>query len=142
MKTLFRIVFIMAVLYYGSNWYIHLTEKKIEESLPASAVQILKKGDFVGSDESHTSSGKVFVYDLGDTWLLRFDTFSVTNGPFLHVLLTKKDAPADAYDVSRLKGNSGNQNYTISKKVAVAEYDSVRIYSKLLRSEFAKVMLR
>jgi hypothetical protein len=59
-------------------------------------------------------------YPLSDgAQVLRFEDFSATNGPDLHVLLATNPAPAsrvdlgDYLDLGSLKGNVGNQNYDI-----------------------------
>ena len=51
--------------------------------------------------------------------VLRFEDFSATNGPDLHVLLAENPAPTSSselgnyLDLGSLKGNIGSQNYEI-----------------------------
>src|SRR5579859_1907119 len=51
-----------------------------------SQAQPIKSGNFVTIDAIHTATGKAILYRLTDnSLLLRFDGFSVTNGPALSV---------------------------------------------------------
>ncbi|MDA1215682.1 MAG: DM13 domain-containing protein [Chloroflexi bacterium] len=94
-------------------------------------------GAFRDADNFHKGSGQATIYQLPDgTHLLRLEDFKVTNGPELHVLLTPHPDPTSRsqvmgpgyIDLGDLKGNVGNQNYTIPIDVDVAGYQSVVIY--------------
>ena len=52
----------------------------------------LAQGTFTDTDAFHRGSGTATVYELDDgSHILRFDSFSVTNGPDLHVFLLQGD---------------------------------------------------
>lgn len=103
-----------------------------------STVQV---GTFVGADSSHQGSGDVkIIRDMNKTFL-RFENFSVTNGPDLFVTLNKGDsAETEHIIVSALKGNKGNQNYDVSE-YNLDDYDSVSIYCRAFSVEFATASL-
>jgi hypothetical protein len=92
---------------------------------------------FTEIDAIHKGSGTITIFQLPDnTRILRFEDFRVTNGPGLHVILTRKPEPrttadvgTDYVDLGALKGNVGNQNYSIPTEVDFSEYQGIVIYS-------------
>lgn len=108
---------------------------------------VLATGSFVGADDFHQGSGSATLYELEDgTRVLRFEDFSVTNGPDLRVLLVPSSDPvADGIDgyleLEPLKGNVGSQNYEIPPDVDLSAYGSVVIYCKPFHVLFAVASL-
>ena len=109
------------------------------EGMPATSPQpaVLFVGMFKDGDSFHKGEGKATIYRSPDgSHLLRLEDFKVTNGPDLHVLLAghpdpkeRKDLESGSYvDLDKLKGNIGNQNYTLPKELDPARYKSVVIY--------------
>ncbi len=117
-------------------------ETKMDEEMPKEMMEaanvVLKSGTFRDGDNFHKGEGTATIYSLADgTQVLRFEDFRVTNGPDLRVLLVKHDDPQERGDldsgyeeVAKLKGNVGNQNYTIPNSIDVADYNSIVIYCK------------
>lgn len=100
---------------------------------------ILRAGMFRDADKLHKGSGDAGLYRLADGGhVLRFENLKVTNGPDLHVYLVKHPGPeassdvtADNYiDLGALKGNIGNQNYTIPAGTDVATFGSVVVWCR------------
>ena len=116
---------------------------------PADATggTVVARGTFAGGDDFHKGSGTATVYRAGQTLILRFEAFTVTNGPDLHVILTKHASPKTSRDVegylevAKLKGNSGGQNYTLPAGVNLGEYRTVVIYCKPFHVVFATAPL-
>ncbi len=115
--------------------------------------QPIKSGDFLTIDPIHTASGHVTLYRLTDnSLLLRFDDFSVTNGPSLNVYLCAAESPLTAADlatgklqllVAPLKGSTGAQNYTrIPPELDLSRYKSVVIFSETLQAIYSSAPLR
>jgi hypothetical protein len=105
-------------------------------------------GQFSGADNFHMGEGRAAVFVQGEQRVLRFEDFSVTNGPDLHVILSKNPAPTgqegigeDYLDLGALKGNLGNQNYEIPADVDLSEYHSVIIYCVPFHVVFATAAL-
>lgn len=114
-----------------------MPDDEMDEAMPESGEPvILTQGEFVDADSFHLGEGSATIYTLADGQnVLRLEDFMVTNGPDLHVILTKHPAPAsrgdvgeDYIDLGSLKGNVGNQNYEIPADVDLSEYQSVVIY--------------
>lgn len=106
------------------------------EDMPTSDDPIsIVSGQFEDFDNFHQGAGTATIYELADgTKVLRFESFEVTNGPDLHVLLVPDNDPGSRVDITgyvdlgSLKGNIGDQNYDIPDDVDVSEYGSVVIY--------------
>jgi len=117
---------------------------------PADATggTVVARGMFAGADNFHKGAGTATVYRAGQTLILRLEPFTVTNGPDLYVLLTKRASPktsrdvTDGYlEVAKLKGNSGSQNYTLPPGTSLGEYHAVIIYCKPFSVVFATAPL-
>lgn len=97
---------------------------------------IAATGSFIQIDVLHGASGTATIYQLPDnSRVLRFEEFQSTNGPDLHVILTRHNDPrepadvgTDYIDLGPLKGNVGNQNYAVPAEADLNDYRSVVIY--------------
>ena len=96
-------------------------------------------GSFKDADAFHRGSGQAIIYSApGGGHLLRLEALDVTNGPALHVILSTHEDPTNGDEVKQpgyadlgpLKGNRGNQNYTIPADVDVSAIRSVVVYCK------------
>ena len=108
---------------------------------PASTGPIaVKVGQFQDIDGFHKGTGTATIYRGPDgSLLLRLEDFKVTNGPELHVVLSPWEGPRGIgsnlqlpgwIDLGKLKGNIGNQNYTIPDDVDIGIHNSVTIWCK------------
>ena len=124
-----------------------------DASTPDSAnAQPIKSGNFISIDAIHTAHGTATLYRLADnSLLLRFDDFSVTNGPGLTVYLSAAVAPLTAEDLATgqlqlklgaLRGTFGSQNYTrLPPELDLTRYKSVVLYSEPLRTVYSSAPL-
>jgi hypothetical protein len=127
-----------------------MMDKNMAEPMPETATESLavKQGSFVDADDFHKGSGVATIYQQGEEQVLRFEDFDVTNGPDLHVVLSRHPAPAsssevgeDYLDLGSLKGNQGNQNYIIPAGTDLSQYQSVVIYCVPFHVVFATATL-
>ena len=58
---------------------------------------------------------------------LRFEDFTVTNGPDLRVYITPSGDVKNGIHLEKLKGSKGDQNYSLDG-IDVGVYDTVVIY--------------
>jgi hypothetical protein len=125
-----------------------LPTKEMEEPMPTARVTaepvLVRRGEFYGADDFHRGSGKALLYRLADgSSLLRLEDFEVINGPDLHVILAIDDRPynhdtlGDYLDLGELKGNIGDQNYSITAGTDLDPYGSAVIYCVPFRAIFA-----
>ncbi|MFT6361253.1 MAG: hypothetical protein ACJAV6_000048 [Candidatus Paceibacteria bacterium] len=110
-----------------------------------SETSVEKRGTFQGTDNFHKGEGDLIVVQGGEETFIRFENFSVTNGPDLFVTLNK-GVPTSSREfgehiiLEALKGNKGSQNYSLGD-VDITEYDSVSIYCRNFSTLFATATL-
>lgn len=130
-------------------WYLFSPlwiDRVVSETLAVSdKTAVLQTGTFKDADSVHRGSGQVSVIKNAGETVVRFTDFEVTNGPDLYVWMVKAASPADSAAVKQsewvelgvLKGNIGNQNYTLPAGVDSADYGSVVIWCKQFGVLFA-----
>lgn len=127
-----------------------MSDKEMVDPMPETTTewQMISNGRFTGADDFHQGSGNAVIYQQGQQRVLRFEDFNVTNGPDLHVILSKHPNPTssaevgeDYLDLGKIKGNLGNQNYEIPDGVAISDYQSVVIYCVPFHVVFATASL-
>lgn len=116
----------------------------VEDVMEPTGPVLLSSGQFQDADSFHMGSGRAGVYQLEDSSrVLRFENFEVTNGPDLRVILTNSAGDVDAgyVELGKLKGNKGDQNYTIPADVNLDDYGAVVIYCKPFHVAFSSAVL-
>jgi hypothetical protein len=123
------------------------------EAVPEAVINkepvLVLEGQFKDADSFHKGSGQAAIYQLPDgAYVLRFEDFSATNGPDLHVILSSHPAPTTSdevmqgyLDLGSLKGNIGSQNYAIPAGTNVSQFKSVIIYCQPFHVIFATAAL-
>ena len=113
------------------------------------ASKVLAKGKFHNADKA--GKGEATVYELANgKRVLRLSNFRTDNGPDLYVRLI---AAADAKDtasvaktkyveLSKLKGNVGNQNYDLPADLDLNTYRVVSIWCNRFSVNFAAAPLK
>ncbi|MGH2721334.1 MAG: DM13 domain-containing protein, partial [Actinomycetota bacterium] len=103
------------------------------ESAPAAAVRAAFRS------LEHRTTGEAVVLTLADgTRVLRFEGFETSNGPDLRVYLSAGSDDAhfgraygeDFVELGVLKGNVGDQNYTIPAGTDLSRYPNVVVWCK------------
>jgi hypothetical protein len=98
------------------------------------------RGRFLGADDFHYGSGIARILETGPgEFVLRFEDFSVRNGPDLFVYLSPS---ADGYasgaiELGRLKATDGSFNYAIPADTDVDALRSAVIWCKAFSVQFA-----
>lgn len=125
-----------------------MVDRATDDSTPAGEWLIAAQGSFIDADSFHRGSGSATIFEQGGERVLRFEDFAVTNGPDLHVILTREPAPAsradvgsDYLDLGPLKGNQGDQNYQVPADVDLSAYRGVVIYCMPFHVVFATAAL-
>lgn len=76
------------------------------------AMAITQPGIFM-STSGHSVKGTARVYQKDNQFFLSLENFSSTNGPDLHVYLSKEMLPQNFIDLGKLKSTTGNQVYDV-----------------------------
>jgi hypothetical protein len=114
-----------------------------------SSAQPLGSGRFYSI--LHPTEGTATIYQMGDgTRVLRLTSFSTSNGPDVHVYMVAADDAKDVaavenagfIDLGVIKGNIGNQNYSLASDLDLAKYRAVSIWCKRFSVNFGAAALR
>ena len=154
----YRIILPVVAIVFLVAWYAFRPERlfvnqRVHEELPTaqaanSPARLLASGKF--HSVAHATSGTAAVYQLANgTRLLRFTDFKTSNGPDVHVYLFAADdardsesvKKADFVDLGSIKGNIGDQNYTLSSDVDFSKYRAVSVWCKRFSVNFGAAAL-
>jgi hypothetical protein len=151
-----KIVIPIAAVVAIAAWYAFRPERlvvnrTVDEAMPAAqsgSPKPIESGQFYGI--LHPTAGTATIFQMGDTRVLRFTNFSTSNGPDVHVYLVASDDAKDAATVEKagfidlgvIKGNIGDQNYTLTSDLDLAKYRAVSIWCKRFSVNFGAAALR
>ncbi len=99
---------------------------------------------------AHETKGVATIYQLPDGQrVLRFTEFATSNGPDVRVYLVAADDATDNETVTRagfvevapIKGNQGDQNYTLPADLDLSKYRAVTIWCRRFGVNFATAPL-
>jgi Electron transfer DM13 len=113
--------------------------------------EAVEAGTFHG--KVHKTSGRATIYkEANGQLVLRLTNFKTSNGPDVHVvLIAAKDADDDAnflkssterLELGALKGNEGDQNYTIPAGTDLDKFQTVSIYCVRFNANFGAAPLK
>jgi len=158
MKRWTKIAILVAAVAVLVAWYAFRPERlvvnrRINEAMPAeqggSPTQVLESGRFYSI--LHPTAGIATIYQMGDkTRVLRLTNFRTSNGPDVHVYMVAADDAKDVatvenagfVDLGVIKGNIGDQNYTLADDLDLAKYRAVSIWCKRFSVNFGAAALR
>ncbi len=157
------VIALIVVVVLGAGWYLFRPErlfinKQVNESLEATpagmsakesqADQVLAGGMF--HKGSHETSGTATIHKLADgSRVLRLTDFHTSNGPDVQVYLVAASDATDNETVTRagfvnlgaLKGNVGDQNYTLPADIDLGKYRAVTIWCRRFGVNFGTAPL-
>ena len=156
MKTWIKIAIPIVAVVVLAAWYAFRPERlvvnrQVDEAMPVarSSQQPLESGQFYSI--LHPTQGTATIYQMGDgTRILRLTRFSTSNGPDVHVYMVAADDAKDVATVEKagfvdlgvIKGNIGDQNYTLGSDLDLAKYRAVSIWCKRFSVNFGAAALR
>ncbi len=146
--------FALGAVFGAAFWYLASPlwiDQVVSETLvQSSESEVISTGTFMGVDGLHQATGQASLVRQPDGRVeLQFADFNVSNGPDLKVWLISHADPQGAGDVkaseqlqlSSLKGNIGNQVYTLPEGTDVSNFHSVVIYCQQFSFMFAAAPL-
>ncbi len=156
------IIATVVVLVVGGGWYLFRPERlwvnqTVSEKLPSgpagspmneAAPVAIVSGSFHGV--AHKTMGTASLYREPDgRRVLRFTGFETSNGPDVQVyLVAARDAGDNAtvttagfVSLGALKGNIGDQNYTVPGELDLGKYRAVTIWCRRFGVNFATAPL-
>jgi Electron transfer DM13 len=107
------------------------------DTTPISATSMLKfSGSFVS--KVHTGAGSAKIYQDGNAFTLKFENFSVDNGPDLKVYLAKDETKDNIVNLGGIKTTG---SYDIPATAVVSDYKYVLIYCQQYSVLFSSASL-
>ena len=126
--------------------------RRVDEAMPtaqgSSSPQRLASGQFYSI--LHPTAGTATIYRMGDgSRVLRFTSFSTSNGPDVHVYMVASDDAKDVatvqqagfIDLGVIKGNVGDQDYTLGPDVDLSKYRAISVWCKRFSVNFGAARL-
>jgi hypothetical protein len=127
--------------------------KQVNEPPPFAANSVsqpLYTGLLAG--KAHPTSGRASIYQTPEgKRYLRLTDFTTSNGPNVHVLLTRSDdqdltkdfvkRDLNSVELGPLKANQGDQTYDLPDSVDLAKYDAIIIYCERFHTVFGLASL-
>ena len=99
------------------------------EAPPSGFSTVIANGTFVSGDPGHHNSGSAIVLTDGALYVVRFEDFSVTNGPDIHVFLAKGPRVTTGdVDLGSVRVTEGSSNYEIPARVDPRDFAYVVIW--------------
>ena len=89
-----------------------------------------------------SASGKAEIYKTAaNVFVLQLSNFNVSNGPALHVFVSKEAMPVNFIDLGVLKSTNGNQVYTIPGSPDFTSYKYISIHCVAFNHLFGSALL-
>jgi hypothetical protein len=107
---------------------------------PTFEPRVTQRGEFHGADDFHFGRGTALLIETAPgVYTLRFEEFSVRNGPDLYVYLsTSADGFGDgSLELGRLKATDGAFNYEVPPGTDLSRFQSAVVWCKQFSVLFA-----
>jgi len=146
------IVIVLIVTWYAFRPERLVVNKRADETVPAASagsLAALASGPFHGI--AHETKGTATVFqDSNGNRILRLSNFSTSNGPDVHVYMVAADNAYDAatvehagfIDLGNIKGNIGDQDYTLGRDLDLSRYRAVSIWCKRFSVNFGTAPMK
>jgi len=146
------IVIVLMVTWYAFRPERLVVNKRADEAVAAASagsLAALASGPFHGI--AHETKGTATVFqDSNGNRILRLSNFSTSNGPDVHVYMVAADNAYDAatvehagfIDLGNIKGNIGDQDYTLARDLDLSRYRAVSIWCKRFSVNFGTAPMK
>ncbi len=116
------------------------TEATPQSTAASLEPHVVSEGEFEGADDFHFGRGKALLIETApETYMLRFEEFSVRNGPSLFVYLSPDSSGYGdgSLELGELKGTDGAFNYEVPAGTDVSQFRSAVVWCKAFAVLFA-----
>ena len=119
-------IILMSVILFSCKKEEEAATDTLNETVDTSAM-LRYSGNFT-SGPFGTVSGIAEVYELNSMFTLKISNFNTSNGPALHVYLSKEAMPVNYIDLGSLKSTMGSQVYNIPAMPDFSQYKYISIH--------------
>ena len=88
-----------------------------------------------------TGSAKIYLQN-NNSFILALENFNSSNGPDLHVYISREVQPVNYIDLGRLQSVSGNQQYQLTGNINFSEYKYALIHCQQYNHLFGSAELK
>ena len=114
--------------------------------------KLLGRGSFRQGDSTYSIAGNVFLTEVNGARSITLTDFEVSNGPDLYVYAVKTDSTDNKtvkstvaneafIRLGKLKGNIGNQSYTLESDLDLSDYGVISIWCQRFSRNFGSALL-
>lgn len=87
-------------------------------------------------------NGTAKIYFQNNQYILALENFNSSNGPDLHVYISKEAQPVNYIDLGKLQSVSGNQQYPLTGNLNFSEYKYALIHCQQYNHLFGSAELK
>ena len=139
MKKIFAVISITGTLFIACK---KETTSSTDVSMdPVDTTAQLKYRGTFSSGPYGTTTGVAKIYAKTNMYSLVLDSFTVSNGPDLHVYISKEKQPVNFIDLGTLRTTSGTQVYNISGMPDFMEYKFALVHCQQFNHLFGSANL-
>jgi Electron transfer DM13 len=113
----------------------------LNETIPPDTAAVKFRGAFINGPYG-TVTGKAAVFLQNGKYTLALEDIVISNGPDLHVYLSKEIQPVNFIDLGKLKSTAGNQVYDISGAPDLSVYTYALIHCQQYNHLFGSAVLK
>ncbi len=106
-----------------------------------TSVSVITRGTFANGPYGNVS-GNAVVYLQSGKYILALENIMISNGPDLHVYLSKEATPAEFIDLGKLTSTAGNQLYLITGNIDFTVYKYALIHCQQYNHLFGTATLK
>lgn len=114
---------------------------RIDDTIDTATTTLAYEGMF-NNGPYGTVTGTVRIYEENNIYKLALVNFTTSNGPDLHLYLSKEVQPINFIDFGKIKSTNGNQVYAVAGKPNLAEYKFVLIHCQQYNHLFGSAALK
>jgi hypothetical protein len=140
MKNIFIVLAVVLIGFTSCKKEATATER-LDERLDTSNASTKGMGSFINGPYG-TVSGQAKIFVKDEVYTLQLTNMNISNGPDLHVYLSKEQQPVNFIDLGKLKSTMGNQVYSIPGKPDFTVYKYALVHCQQYNHLFGSAILQ
>lgn len=107
-----------------------------------TSMAVIRFNGTFGNGPYGTVNGTAKIYFQNNQYILALENFNSSNGPDLHVYISKEALPVNYIDLGKLQSVSGNQQYPLTGNLSFSEYKYALIHCQQYNHLFGSAELK
>lgn len=132
---------IIIIILFASCTKHNTPTTPLNDTVDTTKVEIVSRGDFMNGPYGRVSGMAAVVQENGQN-TLSLKNMNISNGPDLHVYISKEVLPLNFVDLGPLQSVAGNQLYTIPSNTDLSQYKYALIHCQRYNHLFGSAELR